>query len=184
MSKGSSSSGSSSSKKTTSTSSSSNQQQNQQPNVELIEKLAATPLPIALPPSYKPEAKFEKYVNQFVGKIIMSAAIISKVPGSKLKNTLLAQKGLLIKLNEVIAIIDGVNKGNLHLELLSVSGTKYIITTIKPRSWYGLNTNLNVGGGLIVVSLEKYILMALYPASVLPIDAIPYVENYVINTIL
>ncbi|KAN0018446.1 hypothetical protein ACTFIU_011062 [Dictyostelium citrinum] len=155
------------------------------PNVELLEKLAATSIPIALPPSYKPEAKYEKYVNQLVGKFIMSAALFSKdfsIP--KLKNIVLAQKGLLIKVNEAIQIIDGINKGTLHQELISISGAKYIITTVKPRSYYGLNTNLNVGGGIIIVSLEKYILVSLYPASILPTESIPYVENYVINTIL
>ncbi|EAL70019.1 hypothetical protein DDB_G0274253 [Dictyostelium discoideum AX4] len=155
------------------------------PNVELLEKLAATSIPIALPPSYKPEAKYEKYVNQLVGKFIMSAAMFSKdFSTPKIKNIVLAQKGLLIKVNEAIQIIDGINKGTLHQELISISGSKYIITTVKPRSYYGLNTNLNVGGGIIIVSLEKYILVSLYPASILPTESIPYVENYVINTIL
>ncbi|KAN0044946.1 hypothetical protein ACTA71_006472 [Dictyostelium dimigraforme] len=150
------------------------------PNVELLEKLAATSIPIALPPSYKPEAKYEKYVNQLVGKFIMSAAMFSKdFSAPKLKNIVLAQKGLLIKVNEAIQIIDGINKGTIHQELISISGAKS-----KPRSYYGLNTNLNVGGGIIIVSLEKYILVSLYPSSILPTEAIPYVENYVINTIL
>lgn len=155
-----------------------------EPNVQLIEKLAAQPIPIVLPPSYKPEAKYEKYVNQLVGKIIMSAALISKTPGNKLKNALMAQKGLLIKLNESKLIVDAISKEKLHLELVSISGTKYVITTVKEKSFYGLNSNLTIGGGIIIVILEKCILVALFPASVFPSESIPYVENFVQNTIL
>ncbi|EFA79387.1 hypothetical protein PPL_07805 [Heterostelium album PN500] len=182
------------------------------PNVELMEQLTQISIPIILPPSYKPEAKYEKYVNQLVGKIIMSAALISKIPGPKLKNTLLSQKGLLIKFNETIQICDAIAKNNLHLELVSVSGTKCrllfkhrsittntnyclqhtnqaylykdVITTVKERSYYGVNTNLSVGGGIIIVVLEKVILVALFPASVLPAESIPFVENFVSSTII
>ncbi|KAF2068500.1 hypothetical protein CYY_010176 [Polysphondylium violaceum] len=155
-----------------------------EPNIQLIEKLAAQPIPIVLPPSYKPEAKYEKYLNQLVGKTIMSAALISKTPGNKLKNALMAQKGLLIKLNESKLIVDAIAKDRLHLELVSISGTKYVITTVKEKSFYGLNSNLTIGGGIVIVVLEKCVLVALFAASVLPSESIPYVENFVQNTIL
>ncbi|EGG24367.1 hypothetical protein DFA_06517 [Cavenderia fasciculata] len=153
-------------------------------NVDLINKLASQPVPIIMPPSYKPEAKYEKYVNQLVGKVIMSAALISKTPGPKLKNNLLAQKGILIKFNETIQIVDAIAKGKLHLELISISGTKYAITTVKERSFYGFNTNTNIGGGIILIILDNAILVALFPASVLIGEAVPFIENYVSNTII
>ncbi|GAM19749.1 hypothetical protein SAMD00019534_029240, partial [Acytostelium subglobosum LB1] len=154
------------------------------PNPELIDKLSTQPIPIIMPPSYKPEAKYERYVTQLVGKVIMSAALVSKTPGQKLKNTLMAQKGLLIKFNETIQICDALSKGRLHMELISISGTKYIVTTVKERSFYGVNTNQGVGGGIIIVLLDTVILVALFPASVLPTESIPYVENFVATTII
>ncbi|KYQ91050.1 hypothetical protein DLAC_07953 [Tieghemostelium lacteum] len=153
-------------------------------NTELLEKLTSTPVPIILPPSLKPEAKYEKYVNQLVGKAIMSAAIISKTPGKKLKNMLLTQKGLLIKGNEILQLIDYISKGTLQSELISISGTKYIITTVKERSYYGSNTNLNIGGGIIIVVLDKVILVALYPNSVPMSESVPYLEKFVLDTVL
>lgn len=92
----------------------------------------------------------------------------------------LAQIGLTVSLNEAIHIVEGIKKNTIHQDYVHLCGKQCtttqilfrslfmadLITSIQERSFYGRNTDLTVGGGILLVKTTKSVLLVTYPPPV------------------
>ncbi|PRP74116.1 hypothetical protein PROFUN_06441 [Planoprotostelium fungivorum] len=126
----------------------------------------------------------DRYVSNLVGNgsIVNGATILSSnlnTPGTpaRSRNFVVAQKNMNLKSSEASHILEKATNNTLHLDYIIIGQTQYIITSIQERSYYGRNTNTEVGGGIIVCKTAKSVLVATYPGSVSH-EAIPLVEHF------
>jgi len=125
----------------------------------------------------------DKFVSDLVGngERITAAAILSptSVSPPKLKLAVLAQKGLNLKLNEVVGILEYLSKHTMHQNYIGIGNHQYLITSIQERSYYGRNVNTDIGGGIVLQKTSRSIILATYPKTSEPSEIIPDIERFV-----
>jgi len=124
----------------------------------------------------------DKYLAQLIdnGTLVTGAALLSTAAGTPLRtrNIVLAQKGITFKLPEIAHIVERTVKNQLQLDYVMLGGVQYLITSIQERSFYGVNTNLIIGGGIIVCKTVKSILVITYASNSILVDLAPFVEKF------
>ena len=53
-----------------------------------------------------------------------------------------------------------------------------LVTNIQERSFYGVNTSITLGGGILLMKTTKSILVVVYSAPVIAQDLVAFVEKF------
>jgi hypothetical protein len=83
-----------------------------------------------------------------------------------------------LQLPEAQILFAMVMNNTLHQDIIHLSGTQFLITTIKARSYYGHSLDTESGTGIVVRVLDKCILVGLYSKPMPATSFIPLVEHF------
>lgn len=126
---------------------------------------------------------WERYVGTLVGqgRTIYGAAVLPitpEAPGVR-KSVILAQKGISMRVPEATLLVETVMDGRVHRDYVHASGHQYLITTVMESSYYGRCTSTATVGGIALVKMGPFLVLAVWSEPTTAAQAIPYVHRSV-----
>jgi len=115
------------------------------------------------------------------GRVVVGAAVLPiapEAPGVR-KSVILAQKGISLRVPEATALVEAVMEGRVHRDYVNVAGQQYLITTVMESSYYGKCTSTPTVGGIALVKMGPFLVLAVWVEPTTAAQAIPYVHRSV-----
>jgi len=104
--------------------------------------------------------------------------ITPEAPGVR-KSVILAQKGISMRVPEATSLVEAVMDGRAHRDYVYAAGHQYIITTVMESSYYGRCTSTATVGGIALVKMGPFLVLAVWSEPTTAAQAIPYVHRSV-----
>jgi hypothetical protein len=83
-----------------------------------------------------------------------------------------------LQLEEAQTLFAAALNRTLHHDVIHLSGSQFLITTVKARSYYGRSLDPEKGTGIVVCVFDKCIIIGLYSKPTLATSFIPLVEHF------
>mmetsp|Transcript_48360 Transcript_48360/g.121744 ORF Transcript_48360/g.121744 Transcript_48360/m.121744 type:complete len:158 (+) Transcript_48360:163-636(+) len=138
------------------------------------------------PPLSESATLWEKYAAVLADtgvKLIDACALLSTAHSqpTRLRNLVLGQKGVSLKLQQAVNLVDGYNQHTLQQQSIQFAGIHYLITHVGERMCCGRNLDSDVGGGLVMVHCGGILVVCSYKPSALAEEVIFMVERFAVQ---
>eukprot|EP01112_Ceratiomyxa_fruticulosa_P015811 TRINITY_DN4702_c0_g1_i1.p1 TRINITY_DN4702_c0_g1~~TRINITY_DN4702_c0_g1_i1.p1 ORF type:complete len:174 (-),score=36.67 TRINITY_DN4702_c0_g1_i1:117-596(-) len=123
-------------------------------------------------------ASLEKHCTKICSSnIISSIAILSTL--AKNKNIVQIQKNMKVGSKESIEFMNKAANHTLHMNYVSLSGLKFVITNVNEKFYLGRSCLTSLKQGIIIWKFDRFLLVAIYSDPISPVEAVSFLDTYI-----